>query len=278
MDTPPLKKSRPYWHVDAKWMTGILLLLLLNITFFLFFLVQVTSAQTGVTLLSTALASSFSISSGGLDAGGDLAIMHQKIAESPDGVWQPIPSFDIFIREADISGMTPREARLWFFGHMAEPLYNNGAQGLADLSNDPETRDKILAGGVGPLAVVSAATNGKLKIALAVSGLVSLLFLGLLILFSYRFGRLGSPGCAIFLAAIPGLILFGGLRGWLAGVAQGSPALEQTSITRYTQLAVDVLPEVVKSALQTYLFLILIGFLFMLVALVGSLFFRGRKN
>jgi hypothetical protein len=278
MNTAQVKKPRPYWHVDAKWITGILLLLLLNITFFIYLLVQVTSLQIGVNLLSTALASTFSFSGGGLDAEGDLALMHQKIAAAPDGIWQPLPEFNIFVREADIAGLTPREARIWFFSQLAGPLYNDGAQGLADLSTDPEVQKSILESGIGPLGVISAASNNKLKVALLGSGLISLLFLGLLILFSYRFGRLGSPGCVIFLAAIPGLLLFGGLRGWIGQAAQAAPPVEQTSITRYTQLAVDILPGVIQSALQTYLALILVGIILILVALVGRFFFHERKN
>jgi hypothetical protein len=278
MGIEQVKKPRPYWHVDAKWVTGILLLLLLNITFFLFLLVQVTSPEQGITLLSTSLASSFSMESGGLDSTVDLAIMRQKIAQSPDGAWQPIPGLNIVIREADIAGKTPREARLWFFRQMAEPAYYNGTQGLADLADDPVMKASFLDGGIGPLGVISAATNSKLTIALVVSGLISLLFLGLLIFFSYRFGRLRSPGCIIFLAALPGLLLFGGLRGWLSQAAQVSVPAEETTITRYTQMATDVLPGVVQNAMQTYGIFLFIGAGLLLVGLIGAVFIRERKK
>ena len=66
--------------------------------------------------------------------------MRQKIAESPNDTWQPIPSLNIVVREQDIAGLTPREARLWLFRQLAEPLYYEGPQGLASLATDPEMR------------------------------------------------------------------------------------------------------------------------------------------
>lgn len=270
------KKSRPYWHVDAKWITGLLLSFLLSITFLVFILAQITAADQGIDLLTITLASSYS--SGGLDDVKDIEVMHQKIAESPGGAWQPIPGMTIVVREEDIAGKTPREARLWFFRQMAEPIYYDGAQGLADIATDTEIQEN-LTGGIGPLGFISAETHTKLQGIFAVSGLASLVLLGLLIFFSYRFGRLGSPGCVIFLAAVPGLLFFGGVRGWLAQSAQNPAATsEPTLITRYTQLATDVLPGFVQKAMQIYVLLIFLGLGLMLVALIGAVFVRERKN
>jgi len=278
MDTGNSLKPRPYWHVDAKWLTGILLLFLLNVTFLVFILMQVTAPEQGISLLTMTLASAFSAQGGGLDASGDIEIIHQKIAESPKGEWQPIPGMRIVVREEDIVGKTPREVRLWFFRQWAEPLYYDGAQGLANLMTDPEMK-KNLEGGVGPLGFINADTHGKLQKVFIASGLVSLFFLGLLIFFSYRFGRLSSPGCAIFLAAIPGWAFLSGVRGWIEQSAQNPTAAgEETYITRYAQLAVDVLPDVVQKATQIYLFLIFLGLGLMLAALVCTIFSREQKK
>lgn len=271
-------KPRPYWHVDAKWVTGILLLFLLNITFLVYIMAQVTAPKQGISLLTMMLASSFSAEGGGLDEPHDIEIMHQKIAESPNGEWQPIPGMNIVVREEDIAGKTPREARLWFFRQWAEPLYYDGPQGLANLMTTPEMQ-KSVEGGVGPLGFINAETHRKIQNIFIALGLVSLFFCGLLIFFSYRFGRLGSPGCVIILAAFPGLIIMSGLRGWVERSAQ-QPAGggEETYITRYSQLAVDVLPDIVKASLQIYLVLFIMGLGLMFIALLGALFIRERKN
>jgi hypothetical protein len=278
MSTTKVKKSRPYWHVDAKWFTGILLLLILTITFLIFILFQATGPVQGKTILTTMLASTFSFEAGGLDASADVEVMRQKIADSPNGEWQPIPGLQIIVRANDINGKTPREVRMWFFGQMADPLYNKGAQGLADMTTDPQMKAGFEQG-VGALGFFSAGTHKKILVILTIASLVSLLFLGLLIFFSYRFGKLGSPGCVIFLAAVPGVVLFGGLNGWIKQMAQNpTPASEQTSVTRYAQLAADVLPTILKSSLTIYIVLTFLGLILLAMALLGIVFIREKKN
>ena len=284
MNTSGFSKPRPYWHVDAKWMSGILLLFVLNSTFLLFILVQATAPERGIDLLTLLIASSFSRE--GLDQEADLEIMHQKIAESPDGAWQPIPSLKIVVREQDIADLTPREMRLWFFRQLAGPIYYEGQQGLTGLASDPEMA-KNMEGGIGPFGFISAEMHGKLQKIFFVFGFTSLALLGLLVFFSYRFGRLGSPGCVIFLAAVPGLIVFSMLRGWLEHSAGDlAQPTEMTTVTLYAQplaqLALDALPEIVQMAIQTYLILILLGLISVLLALISPLFVwmavRKRKN
>jgi hypothetical protein len=279
MHTNGSQKPRPYWHVDAKWITGILLLFLLGTTFFTFILSQVTAPEQGINLLTVLLASSFSRE--GLDQGGDIDVMHEKIAESPDGAWQPIPSLNIVVREEDIAGLSPREMRLWFFRQLAEPIYYEGGQGLAGLSTDAETRESM-AGDLGVAGLISAETHGKLNRLFTIMGLASLVVLSLLVYFSHRFGRLGSPGLVIFLAAMPGVVTFSMLRGWLEQAAQApEPEAEVTSVTVYVQtfnrMAADALPDVLENGLQTYMSLAALGLILILVALVGALIARTRR-
>lgn len=278
MSTPRTRKPRPYWHVDAKWVTGIFSLLMLNFTFLILLFFQATGPVQGKAILTTMIASSFSFESGGLDATEDVEIMRQKIADSPDGEWQPIPDLQIIVRASDIEGKTAREARLWFFSQMADPLYEKGAQGLTEMTTDPELKAKFEQG-VGVLGFFSAATHSKILIFLLISSVLSFFLLILLVLFSYRSGKLGSPGCVIFLAAIPGVLILNGLNGWMAKMAQNPPiASEQTPMTRYAQLAADVLPTILKNSLQLYLMLTLVGSILLALALLGFVFFREKKN
>src|SRR4030067_829815 len=130
--------------------------------------------------------------------------------------------------------------RLWFFRQLAEPLYYEGPQGLAGLATDPEMR-KNMEGGIGPPGFISAATHSKLQKTFYVFGSISLALMGLLVFFSYRFGRLGSPGCVIFLAALPGLIALSMVRGWLEHSAENpvQPA-EMTTGALYTPMIAQV--------------------------------------
>ena len=61
-------KPRPYWHVDAKWITGILLVFTLSITFLVFNLGQITNAENGVDFLTLMIASVFNQQSGGMSS------------------------------------------------------------------------------------------------------------------------------------------------------------------------------------------------------------------
>lgn len=280
MDTNGTSKPRPYWHVDAKWITGILLLFLLNTTFLSFLLMRVTAPAMGIDLLTIVLANSFSRE--GLDQEADMEIMHERIAESPNGAWQPIPSLNIVVREEDIAGLTPREMRLWFFRQLAEPIYYEGSQGLAGLSTDPELRNNTETE-IGLVGFISAETHRKLQTTFYILLFISLALLALLVFFSYRFGRLGSPGCVIFLTALPGLIAFSMLSGWLErGAGDLAEPTEVTAVTPYTQvfsrLALDALPEIVQMAIRTYLVLILLGFILLVAAWIGPLFLRKRKE
>lgn len=278
MNTNESPKPRPYWHVDAKWISAILLLFLLSATFLTFMLVQITAAEQGVEILTVVLASSFSRD--GLDQELDMEVINQMIAESPNGSWKPISGLNIVVREQDIAGLSPREIRLFYFRQMAEPLYYEGAQGLVNLSTDPGMQENM-EGGMGPLSFINAETHTRLNNLFIVLSLVSLIFLGMLSYFSYRFGRLGSPGCVIFLAAVPGVVLFSMVRGWLEHGAQNEET-KVTVMTEYTQvvtrLAVDILPNIVQKGLQTYLFLTLFGFGLMLAALISLLIVRLRKR
>lgn len=80
----------------------------------------------------------------------------------------------------------------------------------------------------------------------------------------------------MFLAAIPGLIVASGVKGMINQAAQSAEG-EVSLMSRYTQLAADVLPEVVARAIQIYIVLILLGLGLMLLAFFLSLVIRERK-
>lgn len=276
--SPTIKKPRPYWHVDAKWISGIVLLLLLSMTALLFLLWQITARTRGIDLLTTLLASSFSYQNGGLDDEGDVRLIRAMIAAAPNKQWQPSPGLDIIVHEADIEGMTPRQVRLWFFHHIAEPLYEQGPSGLTSVVSDPGLQASIEQS-TRPLGFISARMHTYLLWVLGGATLFSLLFLGLLVRFSQGPGSLSNPGAVLFLAGLPGALLWGVLRGWLrqAGAAlAGSQA--QEAVKLYTQLAVDVLPPVIQQALQIYIFLTGFGLVLLLLALLAALFGRRKQR
>jgi hypothetical protein len=221
--------------------------------------------------MSTALALMFSRN--GLDDETEIAEFRQRLRASPDGTLRPIPGLRITVREADIAGLSPRETRLYLFRQLAEPLYRGGPEAMAALADDPEMQ-KAIAGGVGLLGLFSAQTHQTLQRGLTVLMIVALVLLPFLILFSYRFGRLGSPGCVLFVVSLPGALILT----FLARAVQPMttpPAGEEAGLTGMVgYLASNLLPVLVAPMARNYLIALGIGFGLMLLAVLGSLVWR----
>jgi hypothetical protein len=265
-------QPRPYWHVDAKWISGLITFAGMGITLLLFNLYLLTSEPVAVPALTLMLASLYSPE--GLDEGGDIQSLLQKMADDPDGSYQPIPGLRIFVRASDIEGLTPRQARLFFFSQMTEPLYRKGPQGLAELATDPETRSSILDG-AGLFGLVSAKTHAQLIIPLAVSAGVTGISLLLLVRFSFRFGRLFSPGCALLAASGPAALALGLLNYAIRHAPE--PMVEEAGPS-LGGIAASVIPELVPVVLRSYAWSAGVGLGLVVLGLVGGLVRRRREG
>ncbi len=268
-------KARPYWHVDAKWIAGLILAFMLSVTLLIYGLVQVTAEQPAIEVLTLATALMFSPN--GLDDETDIGLMRQMLDASPDGSIQPIPGLRIFVSEQDIEGLTPREIRLHFFQKWAEAIYPDGIDGLAALADDPELKTQIIEGGA-LFNVLTLQTHQALQRALILMAAVSCFMLIPLVLFSYRFGRIGSPGCALFFASLPGAIFFTFLA--LAVKSIPAPSIEESSATGMVgYLASQVLPPMARTIGQSYQVFLALGVGLMLLAGLSSIVWRlVRRN
>ncbi|HET7010375.1 MAG TPA: hypothetical protein VFI11_06335 [Anaerolineales bacterium] len=268
-DTSP--RPRPYWHVDAKWITGLLLSLVLALTLLTFALVRVTAERPAVDALTMLLAVSFS--QNGLDDETEIAEMRRMLEADADGEIQPMPDLAITVRVADLAERTPREIRLAFFRKMAEPLYG-GEAAINELAADSETREAMARGGV--LSVLSSKTHELLQRALTVLGILSAVLALALIYFSYRFGRLASPGCVLFVAALPGAALFGFL-GWAFNPPGPSAGPDSDMTGMLSSLASNVLPPLAQIAAWVFLAAMALGILLIFLSIVGGLVSRRRR-
>lgn len=260
-------KPRPYWHVDAKWISGLILAFMLSVTLLIYGLVQVTAEQPATEVLTLATALMFSPN--GLDDESDIALLRQVLALSPDGTIQPIPGMGITVSAQEIEGLTPRETRLQFFRKWAEAIYPDGIQGLADLADDPELKAQILEGGA-VFNVLTLPTHQALQRALILLAAVSFFMFIPLVLFSYRFGRIGSPGCALFFASLPGAIFFTFLAMAVKPIL--APSIEESSATGMLgYLVSQVLPSMAKSIGQSYQVFLALGVGLMLLAGLSSI-------
>lgn len=267
MSADQIKKPRPYWHVDAKWIFSLLLIFVLGVTLLIYSLVRITAEQPAVDALTMATALMFSPN--GLDNETEIAEMRMLIALSPDGSIQPIPGLRISVSQAEIEGLTPREVRLLFFRKWAEPIYREGIDGLAALADDPELKSQIIEGG-GLFNVLTLETHQALKRGLVVGVVLSFFLFTPVVLFSYRFGRLGSPGCALFFASLPGALFFALLAN---AVRPGPepPVTEGSMIGLIGFLVTNVLPDIANNIAQGYLIFLALGLGIMLLAGLSSI-------
>jgi hypothetical protein len=260
-------KPRPYWHVDAKWIFSLALIFVLGVTLLIYGLVRITAEQPAVEALTMATALMYSPN--GLDDKTEITEMRQLMALSPDGSIQPIPGLRISVSQAEIEGLTPREIRLLFFRKWAESIYPEGIDGLAALADDPELKSQIIEGG-GLFNVLTLETHQSLKRGLVVGVVLSFFLLIPVVLFSYRFGRIGSPGCVLFFASLPGALFFALLATAIKPVPE-PPVAEGGMTGMLGYLASNVLPSLAKNIAQGYLIFLAVGFGVMLLAGLGSI-------
>lgn len=186
-------RTRPHWHVDAKWLSALLLLPLLVATLGTFGIYRITEEDVAVPALSLGLAA-VTAGDGGLDS-------RKGVAELRKG----IPQLGVTKRE--LEGLTPREARIHIWGKLARPFYHGGVDAVAPLLRltpkqlERARRDSAL------LRVFTRPTHERLGGIVLGLAAASLVVAALLLYFSAGFGRVAGPGLVLLLAGIPGLVL-----------------------------------------------------------------------
>ena len=265
-------RPRPYWHVDAKWISGLLLAVIAGLTLAAYSLVLATAEKPAVDTLSMALA--VSLSGHGLDDETEIAVMRQRLEAAPGGQIQPIPGLNLTIRLEDLEGRTPRQARLALFRQLAEPIYRTG--GLTDLAMDPEMRAAV-SSGVGVLSFFSLQTHQLLQRIFTILALVCLGLALPLIYFSFGPGRLTSPGCVLVVASLPGAAVLAFL-GWVFNPPASTPEAGADMTARLGALASEVLPPVAQLMARAFLIALALGLILILLSVIGRLVFRRKRS
>lgn len=268
MNTERARKPRPYWHVDAKWMTSIILVVALSITLLLFNLWQLTAEEPAVEILSTAMALAFS--PGGLDEAIDMAAVREQMQVSPDGAFHPLPGLPVTVREEDIADLSPREIRLFVFRQLAEPIYQGGVEGLAAQVGDPEAGASIVAAGK-MLNLFSLETHQTLERPLAIAAALAGALLIPLVVFSYRFGRLGCPGCVFVAVGLPVTLLLVFFSNVNPPPGATPPGGESSLFAVAGSLVTALLPLLVQVTARSYLVVVAAGLLMLVLAMVGQI-------
>jgi hypothetical protein len=255
--------SRPYWHVDAKWISGLAMTAALGAALLLFAMASLTRPDRAVELSATLVASFFS--KDGLDAPIDTTQLQQRLAASPTGTVAPLDGFPTAtITKADLS-LSPRELRLKIFRQIAQPVYDLGVDGAAkQFSSDPKQQEQF-AKSASFLAVLTRKTHDTLLRDGQIGLGVAALFLAGVVFFSARWGRLANPGLLLVVTGLPGAI---------AGSVLGRAG----SGMKLGPLPSDVVPAVGQAMQVVYLPAIEVGVGLVVIAGIGRVVSGMRKR
>lgn len=200
-----VRNPRPYWHVDAKWIVGLLLVAVLSGGLLVYGLYQVTERGPATRMI----ASGIGVYIGSMlpaEARTALRLVEaetlRRAAQSPNDQFQLLPLFNLTARGSEISHFTPEALEAYTSQRVAEAIYDKGAGGLAGILVGQSTSPVD----IGLLSALGPETHQALGRYAAVLGVVALILLVPLLFFSAGFGRLGSPGVALTVAALPGTL------------------------------------------------------------------------
>ena len=196
---------RPYWHVDLKWVSGILFFFAVGISLLLFNLSALTERERATTISATVIATMFS--KDGLDDPKDIEILKQQAALIPGDIITPIPQFPTLqVSKADLMAKSPRELRIALFKQLTEPIYDKGLKGAAkEFTADPVSQEKFQKDAT-LLGAFTKSTHDAFERALLWTSLFAGVMLLLLVYFSAGWGRLVSPGLVLLLVSPLGTI------------------------------------------------------------------------
>jgi hypothetical protein len=196
----PTPHARPYWHVDAKWICGILFALGLLASLLLYIASTLTSEKVAVPVATQIVAGMFSRN--GLDDDSDLEEFKQKALKQPGEQVETLPG--AFVSKTDLRTLSPRELRLKIFKQVVEPYYQLGAKGVAAKQSSDPAKQAQIEQQAGLLAYFNKSTHESLQRLFFISLAFLLLPLAGLVYFSAGFGRLVSPGLILVLLTFPG--------------------------------------------------------------------------
>lgn len=258
---------RPYWHLDVKWITGLLLVISLGISSIMYNLTLVTDEKPAVDTLAMTYALTFS--QNGLDDETEIAMLRLAVKASSTKSYKPVPGINIALTEQDLANKTPREIRLNYFRKWAEPFYKQGEAGFLALATDEQTK-KGIGNGMGALTIFTLQTHQTLEKIYSYTLIASAILLALVVLFSRRFGRLFSAGFAFVVASGPGALITSLVaQSMQTPVAVPSQSEGTTAMAKY--LAANTLPPFLEIISRNYMNLLKLGITLIILSALAKL-------
>lgn len=267
MSEPGPESVWPCWRVDAKWIVGLALVVLVAGVLMVAALWRLSSPDHAIDLTATAVAAS--VSPNGLDDPTGISTLETELRASGSRSIDPLGLGLTEITTTDLAERSPRELRLMIFRPLAERLYHDDPAVVAadlEIADEEAFREQASVFGV-----LNRDTNRTLGVALIV-GLAVVGGLGwLLVRFSSRAGRIVSPSLVAVAASSPGLLLT-----LVAGGIASGGAGEQDGGGRIGTLIGETVPIVTSALLPVFGIAWIAGFAGLVTAAIVT--YRSRHH
>lgn len=267
-----------HWRVDLKWVSALVLIVLLTITLPVIVAYQLTAKESATKLISYTLAGM--TSPNGIDSSDGLEEVKQRIAINGSETIK-IAGVSVTFTAEDVNTLSPRELRLKVFSAFSNDFYDLGAKGFAEKQGYSGAEVDKFEKDASIFSIFTLKTHNLIGTALAIIILVDLVVAAGLLFFSFRFGKFISLGLVLMLVGLPGLLFMAIAKNnsEVIGAARTEAA---TSISDMIGGFVSFIsPLIVPYFANTYVIVLLSGLGLLLVAALGriayKLFFKGKK-
>jgi hypothetical protein len=189
---------RPSWHVDLKWLAGLLACVAVAVSCVLFSLRQVTERDTALPISSAILAAG--ISDRVTDE--DYAAVQAQAAANPDGMISLGP-VSLVVKGSEITTLKKDEAARLIATDLAAVIYDGGSEKAETFIVPPPADSDKKALSLGPAGSLSADMHSSFQTYLILAVVITAFLLGVVMAMSRGVGRLGAPAFVVALGAAP---------------------------------------------------------------------------
>lgn len=248
---------RPYWFVDAKWICGILLVLVLNLALVFSSASKLTDSdhapKIGALVVGTGFIRGTTV---------DTEDARKALAEH-GGVITPIPSAPtITITEADLK-LTPAQISEKIFTPITQSIYQDGIDATAQkYAPNPEAAAKFKKD-ASMFSLLTKKSHQSISKLAAIFTALSFVLAAGVVYFSARWGRAANLGALLLFVTLPASLLTFAMTHTKGSNGAVTEALQS---------------EIGRAVSQTYSKFTLIGLGLLLVALVGRIFSAFHKS
>lgn len=250
---------RPYWHVDVKWIAGIVAFLVLSICLLLYNLAVLTQRDNAVTISATVVASLFSPK--GLDDTSGLKDFREQVVKMPGDMVAPIQQFpSIKISKHDALTLSAADLKIALFSQVTGPIYDLGLPAAARQFTANTADQQKFINQAQLLGLLTKGTHDTVQHLFILALVVSAVFMIIVIFFSTGWGRLVSPGIILLLLSPIGS---------LAALILLNPPDRSDSLT--AAIPGHIGQAVGTSLSHSYIGAMLLGLILIVAALIGKI-------